>query len=133
MAATARAAAKPRARVADPTPRPARTHGAASELRPRARQAPVARPAVAGGVAWIGVVAALLGGIVALNVAVLRLNMTAERLDERREKLVAANAALLAEHATLASTDRIEAIAKERLGLVVPAETSYVEIRTRAR
>jgi len=35
---------------------------------------------VAGGVVWIGIVAALLAGVVAMNVAVLRLNMQLDRL-----------------------------------------------------
>ena len=129
MAATARAAARPRAR---PEAAPARrARDTTPRARPRPREAP--RPRLAGGVAWILVVAVLLAGIVALNVAVLRLNMDAGRLDARKDTLLAANAVLVAEHSRLAKTDRVEAIAREQLGLVAPEETSYVEIQNRGR
>jgi len=95
-----------------------------AESRPRPR--PAARPRVAGGVLWIVVVAALLAGIVALNVAVLRLNMEVERLDGEKAKLDARNAAILAELSSTASVARIETAARNRLGLVEPAQTSYV-------
>ena len=129
MPATARAAARPRVRAEAVPARPARE--ATPRSRPRPRQAPT--PRLAGGVAWIAVVAVLLAGIVALNVAVLRLNMNAERLAARKDKLLAANAALVAEHSRLASTDRVEAIARKQLGLVEPEQTAYVEIAKRRR
>ena len=127
MAATARAAARARPRAEAVPARPALE----AAPRPRPRQAP--RPRLAGGVAWIVVIAVLLAGIVALNVAVLRLYMNAERLDTQKDKLLSANAALVTEHSRLASTDRVEAIAREQLGLVEPEQTAYVEIAKRRR
>jgi cell division protein FtsB len=75
----------------------------------------------------------LLAGIVALNVAVLGLNMEIERLDVRREQAQVRNAELAAELAGAAAAGRIEAAARGRLGLVEPAETTYVEADRRRR
>jgi cell division protein FtsL len=74
-------------------------------------------------------VATLLAGIVAVNVAVLRLNMDAQRLDAKRQELQADNEALASELASAAAADRIEAMARGRLGLVAPVETTYVRLR----
>ena len=60
----------------------------AERPQPQPRPAPRAvkrQRRVAGGVAWIGVVAVLLAGVVAMNVAVLRLNM---KLDQDRKSVV---------------------------------------------
>lgn len=85
---------------------------------------------VAGGVIWIGLVAALLAGVVALNVAVLRLNMQLDRLGRERQDLRAQNAALSVQLSSAASAPRIEGIAARRLGLVqaTPDQTSYVKL-----
>ena len=101
--------------------------------QPRARPAPraVRRPRrVAGGVFWIGVVAALLAGVVALNVAVLRLNMKLDRLGRERTDLRAENAALSVQLSSAASAPRIQGLAARRLGLVqaTPDQTSYVKL-----
>ncbi len=125
MAAGASAAARARPAPPAPAPFPPREPGRAARQAPRAR--------VAGGVLWIFAVAGLLAGIVALNVAVLRLNVEGERLDVRKEKLVAANAALATDRSGLASTARIEAVARQRLGLVPPLETTYLTTARRAR
>src|SRR2546421_9370723 len=69
----------------------------AERPRPHPRRAPRAvrrERRVAGGVFWIGVVAALLAGVVAMNVAVLRLNMKLDHLGRERADLRAQNAAL---------------------------------------
>lgn len=124
MATPARAAPRARARPAQAAPRPR------PRPEPQSRRR-AARPRVAGGVLWIVVVAALLAGIVALNVAVLRLNMEVERLDAQKEKLVAENAALASEHSSLAAAGRIEAVAREKLGLVPPVQTTYVDLEGR--
>jgi cell division protein FtsL len=88
----------------------------------------VARPRVAGGVLWIGLVAVLLAGIVALNVAALRLNVEAEQLDARADELAATRDALATELSSAASAGRIEALAVRRLRLERPAETTYIRL-----
>jgi cell division protein FtsL len=109
-------------RAPQPRPQPAR--------RPaRPRTAPRARPLVAGGVLWIIVVAALLAGIVALNVAVLRLNVQVEQLDGQRDKLASQRDALQTKISTAAAGGRVETAAVERLGLVAPESTTYLELK----
>jgi len=84
-------------------------------------------------VAWIVGVAALLAGIVALNVAVLRLNMEVERLDVQRDELVAGNEALASELSAAAAAGRTERLARAKLGLVAPTQTTYLELRSGRR
>ena len=85
---------------------------------------------MAGGVVWIGVVAALLAGVVALNVAVLRLNMRLDQLGKERADLQARNAALSVKLSGAASAPRIQGLAAKRLGLVQarPDQTSYLTL-----
>jgi cell division protein FtsL len=85
---------------------------------------------VAGGVVWIGVVAALLAGVVALNVAVLRLNMKLDHLAQERANLRAQNAALSVQLSSQASAPRIQQLAAKRLGYVqaTPDQTTYVTL-----
>src|SRR5438445_212862 len=66
----------------------------AERPRPHPRRAP--RPVhrerrVAGGVVWIGIVAALLAGVVAMNVAVLRPNIKLDHLGGERATTIYAN------------------------------------------
>ncbi|HEX2045341.1 MAG TPA: hypothetical protein VHF23_06930 [Gaiellaceae bacterium] len=121
MPAAARAQTRtrpvPRTEPRAPRPRP----------QPRARRA-APRPRLAGSVAWIGLVAALLAGIVALNVAVLGLNVEAEKLDARKQELVAARDSLASQLSRAAAAGRIEAIATRKLGFERPAETTYVRL-----
>ncbi len=116
MGATAPAQPRPRRAVQQPAPRVAPT--------PRSRRQ--AHPRVAGGVVWIVLVAVLLAGIVALNVAALRLNLEVQRLNEEKERLMTENAAGASELSSLAASARIEAMARRKLDLVAPAETTYV-------
>ena len=111
-------------RAPQPRPQPAR-RPARPRTAPRAR----ARPLVAGGVLWIVVVAALLAGIVALNVAVLRLSVQVEQLDGQRDKLASKRNALQTEISTAAAGGRIETAAVERLGLLAPESTTYLELK----
>ena len=111
-------------RAPQPRPQPAR-RPARPRTAPRAR----GRPLVAGGVLWIVVVAALLAGIVALNVAVLRLSVQVEQLDGQRDKLASKRNALQTEISTAAAGGRIETAAVERLGLVAPDSTTYLELK----
>ena len=111
-------------RAPQPRPQPAR-RPARPRTAPRAR----ARPLVAGGVLWIVVVAALLAGIVALNVAVLRLNVQVEQLDGQRDKLASQRDALQTKISTAAAGGRVETAAVERLGLVAPESTTYLELK----
>jgi cell division protein FtsL len=102
----------------------------------RAEEVPSPRPAprvvrrerrVAGGVLWIGVVAALLAGVVATNVAVLRLNMKLDRLGRERAELRAQTAALKSQLSSAAAAPRIQRLAAKQLGLVrvTPEQTTY--------
>jgi cell division protein FtsL len=84
---------------------------------------------MAGGVAWIGVVAVLLVGVVAINVAVLRLNVSLDELSRERVKLRADNAALQADLASAAASIRIEQLAQRQLGLV-PADSDHTKYVT---
>ena len=101
--------------------------------RPRPRPAPRRAPRprrVAGGVFWIGIVAALLAGVVATNVALLRQNMKLDQLGRERADLRAQNAALSVQLSSAASAPRIQGLAARRLGLVqaTPDQTSYVTL-----
>jgi cell division protein FtsL len=107
-------------RAPQPARRPARRRTA-----PRAR----ARPLVAGGVLWIVVVATLLAGIVALNVAVLRLNVQVQQLDAQRDELASKRDALQTQLSTAAAGGRVEKAAVQRLGLVAPESTTYLELK----
>jgi cell division protein FtsL len=113
--ATARAlpAARPRTR-----PKP----------QPRAKRKVEPRRRVAGGVVWIGVVAALLAGVVALNVAVLRLNVRLDDTQRERNQLRADNAQLSTEIAAKAASGRIVGLASGQLGLR-PANPEYLDLR----
>jgi cell division protein FtsL len=111
-------------RAPQPRPQPARR-----PARPRTAPQVRARPLVAGGVLWIAVVAALLAGIVALNVAVLRLNVQVEQLDSQRDKLASKRAAIQTELSTASAGGRVENAAVERLGLVAPESTTYLELK----
>jgi cell division protein FtsL len=84
---------------------------------------------MAGGVAWIAVVAVLLAGVVAINVAVLRLNMSLDGYSRERVKLRADNAALQADLASAAASIRIEQLAQSQLGLV-PADSDHTKYVT---
>lgn len=82
---------------------------------------------------WIVLVAVLLAGIVAVNVAALRLNLESQDLEAQKEKLLGANAAAASELSGLAAASRIEQVAREELGLVEPAQVTYVRIRSGPR
>jgi hypothetical protein len=97
--------------------------------RPRhARSRPAPRRRVAGGVVWIGLLAALLVGVVALNVAVLRLNMKVEELGQARLELEAQNALLSSKVSSALAPPVIERRARNELGLVPAADPAYVDL-----
>jgi hypothetical protein len=60
-------------------------------------------------------------------VAVLGLNIQIERVDARKDRIQTRNAEIAFQLATAAAAGRIEAAARGRLGLVEPAETTYVD------
>jgi cell division protein FtsL len=105
-----------------------------ARARPRARPKSRAkrkvepRRRVAGGVVWIGLVAALLAGVVALNVAVLRLNVRLDETQRERNQLRADNAQLSTEIAAKAASGRIVGLASGQLGLR-PANPEYLDLR----
>jgi cell division protein FtsL len=110
----------------------ARALPAPSRLRPRpkprAKRKVEPRRRVAGGVVWIGLVAALLAGVVALNVAVLRLNVRLDETQRERNQLRADNAQLSTEIAAKAASGRIVGLASGQLGLR-PANPEYLDLR----
>lgn len=112
----------------------ARAFPAPTRPRTRSTPKPLARPQVAprrrvaGGVVWIGLVAALLAGVVALNVAVLRLNVRLDETQRERNQLRADNAQLNTEIAAKAASGRIVGLASGRLGLQ-PANPEYLDLR----
>jgi hypothetical protein len=91
----------------------------------RARSAGQRR--LAGGVAWIVVVAALLAGVVAVNVAVLQLNLRLDGVNRQRAQL---KARIAADQAKLASAKRTARIIQGAQGLVPadPATTSTIDL-----
>ena len=98
--------------------------------KPVERKRPAPRRRVTGGVVWIVFVAVLLTGIVALNVAVLRLNVQLDRLSRERADLRAQNSALQSQLSSAASSQRIQQLAANRLGLkpADPDSTVYVDL-----
>jgi cell division protein FtsL len=113
-------AATARALPAPSRPRPRSKPRAKRKIEPRRR--------VAGGVVWIGLVAALLAGVVALNVAVLRLNVRLDETQRERNQLRADNAQLSTEIAAKAASGRIVGLASGQLGLR-PANPEYLDLR----
>jgi len=116
-----------RAATARALPAPTRPR-ARPKSKPRAKPKVEPRRRVAGGVVWIGLVAALLAGVVALNVAVLRLNIRLDQTQSERNQLRADNAQLNTEIAAKAASGRILGLASGRLGLR-PANPDYLDLR----
>lgn len=116
-----------RAATARALPAPARSR-TRPKPRPRAKRRVEPRRRVAGGVVWIGLVAALLAGVVALNVAVLRLNVRLDQTQRERNQLRADNAQLSTEIAARAASGRIVGLASGQLGLR-PANPEYLDLR----
>jgi cell division protein FtsL len=114
-----------RAATARALPAPSRPR---SRPKPRAKRKVEPRRRVAGGVVWIGLVAALLAGVVALNVAVLRLNVRLDETQRDRNQLRADNAQLSTEIAAKAASGRIVGLASGQLGLR-PANPEYLDLR----
>jgi cell division protein FtsL len=109
---------------------PSALEAPARRPRPPSRKTAVAsQRRMAGGVAWIGVVAVLLVGVVAINVAVLRLNVRLDELSRERVQLRADNAALQADLASAAASIRIEQLAESQFGLV-PADSDHTKYVT---
>jgi len=81
-------------------------------------------------VIWIVLFAVILAGVVAVNVAVLRLNLQLDRSNTERTELKADISRLRSEISSVATTSRIERLARGELGLVAadPDETVYVEL-----
>jgi cell division septal protein FtsQ len=111
-----------------PSPRPQRRRAAAPRRRPQARRG------VAGGAAWIVLIAILLAGVVALNVAVLRLNVQLDKMNVERARLRAEKQAVASQLSLAAASPRIQGLAR-RLGLVPadPTQTTYVRLRPGSR
>jgi cell division protein FtsL len=114
-----------RAATARALPAPARPR---ARPKSRAKRKVEPRRRVAGGVVWIGLVAALLAGVVALNVAVLRLNVRLDETQRERNQLRADNAQLSTEIAAKAASGRIVGLASGQLGLR-PANPEYLDLR----
>ena len=115
----------------------ARTGVHPGRTRPKPRAAAKRRPArskgVAGGIAWIVFVTALLGGVVALNVAVLRLNVQLDGLAREKQELRAGNNELASRLSGVEASGRIQTLARNQLGLIPaePHQTTYVTLEPR--
>jgi cell division protein FtsL len=116
-----------RAATARALPAPTRPR-ARPKPKPRAKRKVEPRRRVAGGVVWIGLVAALLAGVVALNVAVLRLNIRLDQTQSERNQLRADTAQLNTKIAAKAASGRILGLASGQLGLR-PANPDYLDLR----
>jgi cell division protein FtsL len=95
----------------------------------RSERASERRP-LAGGVAWIVVLATLLAGVVAVNVAVLQLTMKLDRTSQRRVDLQADVARLQGELSSAVSSYRLQQQGRDSLGLVQAdsSTTRYIEL-----
>jgi len=103
-----------------------------SERKRRPRAVSARRPdPLRNGVVWIVVVGALLAGLVALNVAVLQLNVRLDQLAQERASLREENAALASKFSSAKASPRIQARARQRLGLVPASAMTYVDLRKR--
>ena len=108
----------------------ARTAAPASGRKGARRRARAERRPLAGGVAWIVLLAALLAGVVAVNVAVLQLTMRLGKTSQRRVDLQADVARLQSELSSAASSYRLQQEAHGSLGLVQADSTTtrYIEL-----
>jgi cell division protein FtsL len=115
--------------------RPARKLAGPKKPRAAPRPRRSARKGVAGGIAWIVFVTALLAGVVALNVAVLRLNVQLDDLAREKRELRAGNNELASQLAAVEASGRIQTLAQTRLGLVPaePDQTTYVTLEPSRR
>jgi cell division septal protein FtsQ len=111
-----------------PVPQPQRRRRSAPKRKPQARRG------VAGGAAWIVLVAVLLAGVVAINVAVLRLNVQLDKLNVERTRLRGEKQAIASQLSLAAASPRIQGLAR-RQGLVPadPTQTTYVRLRPGSR
>ncbi|MEP6892888.1 MAG: hypothetical protein ABI927_03815 [Gaiellaceae bacterium] len=91
------------------------------------------RRPLAGGVAWIALLATLLAGVVAVNVAVLQLTMRLDKTSQHRIEVQADVARLQGELSSAASSYRLQQEAHGSLGLVQadPSSTRYVDLPPR--
>jgi cell division protein FtsL len=107
----------------------ARPRGRA-QFRDRRRTQAHGQRRVAGGVVWIVVLAVLLAGVVAVNVAVLRLNVQLDKLGSEKVDLRSQNAELQSQVSSALAAPRIQALARQQLGLVPasPDTTQYVQL-----
>jgi cell division protein FtsL len=115
--------------------RPLRKQTQRAKPRAVAKRRPAHTKGVAGGIAWIVFVTALLAGVVALNVAVLRLNVELDGLAREKQELRAENNELASRLAGMEASGRIQALAQTRLGLVPaePEQTTYITLDPAAR
>lgn len=108
-----------------------RRQGAVAGKKRTRRTAKAAdRRPLAGGVAWIVLLAVLLAGVVAVNVAVLQLTMSLSKTSRHRVELQGDIARLQGELSSAASTYRLQQEAHGSLGLVQAdsSTTRYVEL-----
>ena len=107
-----------------------RRAAAGGKKRTRRTAKAAERRPLAGGVAWIVVLAVLLAGVVAVNVAVLRLTMGLSKTSQQRVNLQSDIARLQGELSSAASTYRLQQEAHGSLGLVQAdsSTTRYVDL-----
>ncbi len=102
----------------------------AAAPRPRSRAKTRARARARAGIAWIVVSGVLLTGVVFVNVAVLRLNLQLDKASQQQSQLHAETATLQSELSSQLASPRIQAIARNKDGLVEadPTTIGYINL-----
>ena len=119
--------------VALPAREPSRRRAPKAAPKAVSRSRPRRRRVTAGGLAWVGVLAALMFGIVALNVAALRGSIDVSRMRDHVQQLDQQNGLLRNQTISLSNP---YAIGRRARGYgMVPADaisTKHVRLTTRA-
>lgn len=124
----------PSRRRAKPPTRPAKSRPQAKPggkpKQAAARSKPKARSRARSGIVWIAVSGVLLAGVVFINVAVLRLNLQLDKVNQQQVKLGAENAQLESQLSSQLASPRIQALARQRGGLVEadPSTIGYINL-----
>jgi cell division protein FtsL len=98
--------------------------------KPKSRAKARARARSRAGIAWIVVSGVLLTGVVFVNVAVLRLNLQLDKASQQQTQLHAETAALQSQLSSQLASPRIQAIARNKDGLVEadPTTIGYINL-----
>jgi hypothetical protein len=109
---------------------PAKRGRAKAAAKPKPRTRTRVRARARSGIVWIAISGALLAGVVFVNVLVLRLNLELDRATQQQSRLHAENAALQSQLSSQLASPRIQALARNKDGLVEadPSTIGYVNL-----